>query len=285
MSGAVSIHIGVNAPRGRMQGHPLKHGESLAWRMAGLAEQAGFDSLLVLRGAAATRHAVHAALTSAAGSMTRGDVLLVSFCGHGCQEADLDGDDRHGWDETWCLYDGEILDDQLAGYWRLFDPGVRIVVVADGCHSGGSARDGDDVPPACATPRAPVMRGETPLQRAPGGWPAPAAAAAAGYPASCIGAPPRHDDGIRASVLLLASASEEQKAQDGLFTHHLLCLWNEGAFAGSFCDLHRLVRDRVMAERGPRQEPQILMLGSPDPGFPLERAFHLERRDDRTIYR
>lgn len=284
MSAAVSIHIGVNTPRGRMTGHPLKHAESLTWRMAGLAEQAGFGSLLVLRGAAATRRAVHGALTAAAGSMARGDVLLVSFSGHGCLEADLDGDDGHGWDETWCLYDGEILDDQLAGYWRLFEPGVRIVVVADSCHSGGSIRgDDDDEPPGYAVPRAArVMRGQGPRFRDWGGRPA----AAAGYPGSCIVAPPHVTDGIRASVLLLASAREDQKAQDGLFTRHLLDLWDGGAFGGSFCDLHRLVRDRVMAERGPRQEPQILMLGSPDPGFPLERAFHLERRPDaRTIYR
>ncbi|HEX2202606.1 MAG TPA: hypothetical protein VHG91_04895, partial [Longimicrobium sp.] len=132
MPRAVSIHIGVNAPRGRMTGHPLRYSEGLAWRMAGLAERAGYESLRVLRGAAATRGAVHEALTAAAGSMTAGDVLLVTFAGHGCLEADHDGDDGHGWDETWCLHDGEIVDDQLAGYWRLFEPGVRIVVVADG---------------------------------------------------------------------------------------------------------------------------------------------------------
>ncbi|HEX2081294.1 MAG TPA: caspase family protein [Longimicrobium sp.] len=282
MARAVSIHIGVNTPRGRMFGHPLQYSESLAWRMACLAEQAGYESLLVLRGAAATRKAVHDALTAAAGSMTRGDVLLVTFSGHGCLEADANCDEGHGWDETWCLYDGEIVDDQLAGYWRLFAPGVRVVVVTDGCHSGGSGRDENELvhPGYAAARRAPRrMRGGNALHRAARGWPA----GAADYAGSCIGAPPHDTDGIRASVLLLASAREDQKAQDGLFTRHLLDLWDEGAFAGTFCDLYRLVRDHVVAERGPRQEPQILMLGSPDPGFPLERAFHLERRSLRGL--
>jgi hypothetical protein len=284
MSRAVSIHIGVNTPRGRMLGHPLQHSEITAWRMASLAEQAGYESLLVLRGAAATRRAVHDALSAAAGSMTRGDTLLVSFAGHGCLQADVDADDGHGWDETWCLYDGEIVDDQLASYWRLFAPGVRIVVVADGCHSAGCGRDEDEIVHAGHDRYASRMTvGGVPVYRAADPW----SAEVPDYTGSCIGAPPHDTDGIHASVLLLAAAGEDQKAQDGLFTHHLLDLWDNGAFPGTFCDLHRLVRDRVTTERGPRQEPQILVLGSPDPGFPLERAFHLERRAARgpAVYR
>ncbi|WP_420130135.1 caspase family protein [Longimicrobium sp.] len=274
MSRAVSIHIGVNAPRGRMLGHPLRYSENIAWRMAGLAEKAGYESLLVLRGTEATRRAVHDALTAAAGSMTQGDILLVSFAGHGCLEADVNADDGHGWDETWCLYDGEILDDQLAGYWRLFAPGVRIVVVADGCHSAGSGREDEKDARMGRDPYASrMMPGVGTVYRASD----EGLAEAPDYTRSCIGAPPHDTDGIHASVLLLASAREDQKAEDGLFTHHLMDLWNEGRFPGTYCDLHRLVRDRVAAERGPRQEPQILMLGSPDPGFPLQRAFSLER--------
>jgi hypothetical protein len=256
MSRAVSIHIGVDAPRGRMSGRPLWQSERLAWQMACLAKQAGYESPLVLRGAAATCEAVHDALTAAAGPMTRGDILLISFAGHGCLKADVDRDERHGKDATWCLYDEEIVDDQLAGYWRLFAPGVRIVVVTDGCHTGGSAREDKEIKhPGYPARRAP--------RRMRGG--------------SCIGAPPHDTDGIQASVLLLASAREDQQAREGLFTRHLLDEWKEGAFPGTFCELYWRVRERVMTERS-CQEPQILMLGSPDPGFPLEPAFHLGRR-------
>jgi hypothetical protein len=306
-----------------MLGHPLRLGENFAWGMASLAEQAGYESILVLRGEEATRRAVHDALTAAAGTMAGGDVLLVSFSGHGCREEDHNGDEGQGWDETWCLYDGEIVDDQLAGYWRLFEPGVRIVIVADGCHAGGSVRGddsvaydtspsrplggrgtvyrGSDAAPSpsrlmggrgtvhrgsdVAPPSSRLMGGRGTVHRGSGGRSAGAAdysgsggrsAGAVDYSGSCIGVPPHDTDGIHASVLLLAAAGEDQKAQDGLFTRHLLELWNDGAFTGTFCELYWQVRDRVMTERH-SQEPQILMLGSPDLGFPLEPAFHLGR--------
>jgi hypothetical protein len=40
--------------------------------------------------------------------------------------------------------------------------------------------------------------------------------------------------------------------------------------------LYEKVKRRVMGSRSD-QEPQILMLGAPDPAFPLAPAFHLDR--------
>lgn len=313
MSRAVSIHIGVNVPQGRLSGHPLRESETLAWRMAGLAERAGYDSLRVLRGPAATRRAVHEALTGAAGALGPGDTVFVSFAGHGLQEPDRDGDEGHGWDEGWCLADGVLVDDKLAGYWRLFDAGVRIVVVAESCYSGGSGRDDHLASPGrpILAPTVRVMRdggtgtrtmrdggSRTPVMPNGGyvtpapssggfGTPVMAPVAAAHYAASCIAEAPRSTDGIRASLLLLAAAREEQPAQEGLFTKYLLKLWADGAFPGSYCDLHRQIRDCVMSERC-TQEPQILMLGASDPSFPLEPAFRVDRGGpsrDRINYR
>lgn len=297
MSRALSIHIGVNVPRGRFADRPLHRCETDAWRMAALAEHAGYDSLRVLRGAAATRQAVHEALTSASGSLEEGDTLLVSFSGHGAQEPDKDRDEGHGWDEAWCLHDGMILDDQLAGYWRLFQPGVRIVVVAECCYAGGTARDDEDFRP---TPvggtgvvyRTLVARDDDDVRparpwdagvvyRSPAGWPA-----RTDPTRSCIAEPPRNTHGIRASLLLLAASHELQPARDGLFCQHLLEVWNDGAFRGTYCELYETIRECVMTERC-RQEPQLLMLGAPDPTFPLETAFHLRRREpgDPVVYR
>lgn len=275
MTNAVSIHIGVDTPR-CMPGRPLRQSETLTWQMACLAQQAGYRSVQMLRGSAATRRSVHRALTSAAGTLDTGDTLLVTFTGHGRAVRDADGDD-YGSDETWCLYDGEVADDQLVGYWRLFQPGVRIVVVADGCHVGGSDRGEDE--PGAARDRDAVPQSAGAGDAASGG---PSNGASAGVAAPdarpCIDAPPSTTDGIRASVLFLASARENQEAQEGLFTRHLLDLWNEGAFPGSFCELHQEVRDRVVAERGSRQVPQIQMLGSFDRDLLGERAFHLAHR-------
>lgn len=142
MRRAVSIHIGVNQPGGRACTRTvLQHSEDAAWKMAVLASQAGYESLQVLRGRAATRRAVHDALAGAAGQLEAGDNLLVTFSGHGAQGRVQGVNEAR--DEWWCLYDADLLDDKLAGYWRLFDPGVRIVVISESCFSGGMNRTGD----------------------------------------------------------------------------------------------------------------------------------------------
>jgi metacaspase-1 len=274
MSRAVSIHIGVNDPQGQCAGQPrLRHSEATAWRMAELANRAGYDSLLVLRGPEATCQAVDDALAGAARTLAAGDILFISFSGHGARVRDLDWDDEpDGWDEAWCLHDGILLDDKLAGFWRLFEPGVRILVVAENCFGGGSLRGrreggaGDGgVADAPRVRRPPPSPRRGPLQGVEAA-PAPTA--------SCIGAP-LDADGIRASLLLLAASCEHRPAEDGVYAKHLLDIWNNGAFPGSFCELHRKLRARLLGRGAP--EPQILMLGAPDLRFPLEPAFHLHR--------
>jgi metacaspase-1 len=264
MSRALSIHIGVNTPAGRMGGFPLNQSEDAAWQMAVLANQAGYDSLLLLRGESATRQAVHHALTGAAGMLVAGDSLLVTYSGHGTQVRDLNKDEWGGTDEGWCLGDDVLLDDKLSGYWRLFEPGVRIVVVSESCYSGGMDRDDKVDGNGVFHPAAPVYRDDVP-------------AVGVDYTRSCIAEPPKDSLGIHASVLLLTASRKDQVSSEGLFSRHLLDVWDNGDFEGSYCDLHRAVRDLVMLEKC-EQEPQILMLGSGDPGFPLERAFHVRRR-------
>jgi hypothetical protein len=281
MSRAVSIHIGVNHPRD----HDvlLRESEASAWRMAELANQVGYDRILLLRGCAATRQAVHEALAGAAGTLQRGDTLLVSFSGHGTQEPDRDEDegarDVVRSDEGWCLHDAVLLDDQLLGYWRLFEPGVRIVVVSESCFSGGMGRTGDSTYRP-APPRAgPVMRG--------GGFRTRSAQPDVVPGTSCIGEPPRDACEIRASVLMLTASTEAQPATDGLFTRCLLDVWAGGTFDGSYCALYLEVQDRVRTAN-PAQEPQILMLGCADPQFPVEAAFRVGDRGARArdvVYR
>jgi metacaspase-1 len=274
MDRAVSIHIGVNQPRERSPGDPLQHSETTAWRMAELAHQAGYRSLLVLQGEEATRQAVHDALAGAAQALGSGDILFVSFSGHGTRLRDLpvEQDERDGWDEAWCLSDSLLVDDKLAGYWRLFDAGVRILVVTESCYGGGMGRLGDHHAQQGGAPAGRPARVVRPVYRG-----APPGEGAEDAAPPCIDRAPHDADGIRASLLLLSACREWQRAQDGLFSHHLFDVWNGGAYTGSFCELYRQLRARVVAE-GCSQEPCILMLGAADPGFSLEPAFHLQRR-------
>ncbi len=68
--------------------------------------------------------------------LCRGDLLIVTYAGHGGTVFDDSGTESDCRDETWCLYDDQFLDDELLELWTRFDEGVRIVVISDSCHSG-----------------------------------------------------------------------------------------------------------------------------------------------------
>ena len=55
---------------------------------------------------------------------------------------DVWGDEADKQDETWCLYDGQLIDDELYFELSKFAPGVRILVLSDSCHSGTVVRAG-----------------------------------------------------------------------------------------------------------------------------------------------
>ena len=271
MPRAASIHIGVNEPNDFRRDR-LHDSETAAWQMAEVASQARFNSILVLRGQEATLGAVHTALAGASQALREGDLLFVSFSGHGGKVRDQDGDDGDQYDESWCLHDGGLLDDKLSGYWRLFDAGVRIVVVSESCFSGGMSRTGNTHAPRPAPFGSAVRMRGGPTYR---GEPAWAAAAVAKTIGTCTAEPPPDSREIRASVLMLTASSEHQPAQGGLFTRCLLEAWSNGAFSGSYCDLYKDVEQRVMRVKCD-QEPQIVRLGAPDPAFLLAPAFRLE---------
>jgi len=104
--------------------------------MRDIAQSRGLTTTTLKTGDA-TRKAVLDHLDDMAAVMSRGDLLVVSFSGHGGQVPDGNGDESDdGLDETWCLYDGQLLDDELHGAWMKFRPGVRILLFSDSCHSG-----------------------------------------------------------------------------------------------------------------------------------------------------
>lgn len=86
----------------------------------------------------ATIGAVRDKLQQYAAAMVPGDLLLLTYSGHGGElfNEKPDSIDREKMDQTWCLYDEQMLDDELYEAFRQFREGTRIVVVADSCHSG-----------------------------------------------------------------------------------------------------------------------------------------------------
>lgn len=45
---------------------------------------------------------------------------MLSYSGHGGQLPDLNGDESDGRDETWCFFDGELVDDELYNSFSQF---------------------------------------------------------------------------------------------------------------------------------------------------------------------
>jgi hypothetical protein len=54
-----------------------------------------------------------------------GDLVAIYYSGHGGNEIpDLNKDEDDPWDdrfdETWCLYDAQLIDDELYYQWKKF---------------------------------------------------------------------------------------------------------------------------------------------------------------------
>ena len=138
----VSLHIGVNSVNPDHYGGwsgPLNACEADAEDMMSLAENGNYESRILLTGEA-TRQAVIDAIKQAAEKLSDGDIFLLTYSGHGGQVADVNGDEQDLNDETWCLYDGQLIDDELHNCWSLFQRGVRVFVLSDSCHSGSVSR-------------------------------------------------------------------------------------------------------------------------------------------------
>lgn len=108
--------------------------------MEAIAKQQGFEPREILKTKEATADAVWAAIEKAAEELQAGDMFFVTYSGHGAHVKDLNGDEPEGYDETWCLYDRMLLDDEQAYLYSKFRPGVRIFVLLDSCHSGTGTR-------------------------------------------------------------------------------------------------------------------------------------------------
>lgn len=94
---------------------------------------------------AATKAAMIDAMGTLIGKAAKGDTLVITFSGHGTYQPDTDGDEADGLDEALCPYDlhtkGEaLIDDEIRALFAARKSGVRIVLIADSCHSGSVTR-------------------------------------------------------------------------------------------------------------------------------------------------
>lgn len=254
-----SLHIGLNNVDPDQYGGwdgALSGCVNDANAMRDVALSRGFDADLLLD-ENATIAAVRDRLDGAAATLDAGDYFFLTYSGHGGQIADLTGDEPDSFDETWCLYDTELVDDSLFGALCTFKRGVRVFVMSDSCHSET------------------VIRGPRPRARVPdrpGQRPklAPLEATSAEYaknrdvyaaqstwwkPERRV---PRDAD---ANVVLISGCQDQQTSLDGpvngAFTTAFLQVWNN-EYRGSYREL----RDDIVAGiDNPDQTPGIFFYG------------------------
>ncbi len=276
----LSLHIGLNsvseAAYSGWSG-PLAACEFDANDMAAIAKTRGMKSAVLLS-KKATRANVLAKLRSAAKSLKSGDLFVMTYSGHGGQVPDVNGDEPDKKDETWCLFDGQLIDDELYFELNRFKAGVRILVLSDSCHSGSVTRELPPPPPptgqrAKLMPDAVARRvyGEhqafydklqQDVAQAAGKAivdPDAALAAltqvgAAAHATALVGS-------FRPAVILISGCQDNQTSMDGehngAFTEALLKVWNLGHFLGNYDAFHTRIRAALPAS----QSPNLFTLG------------------------
>ena len=271
----MSLHVGLNtvdpAHYGGWDGQ-LSACEFDANDMAAIAGAAGMKCTTLLT-KAATRDRVLGGLRDAARKLKAGDLFFLSYSGHGGQVPDVSGDEPDKQDETWCLYDGQLIDDELYLELSRFQKGVRILVLSDSCHSGTVTREmpapGVAAGRSKAMPDAVAVRTYDQhrkfyddLQRTA----AKTAGRAVDPDAALarIAVSPRLNAVVRKfgpAVILISGCQDNQTSSDGAyngaFTERLLKVWKHGAFEGDHARFHA----RIVAGMPPDQTPNLFTLG------------------------
>ena len=277
---ARSLHLGLNAVNPGAYGGwagPLAACEFDAHDMAAIAVSKGMQATVLLT-RKGTRAAFLGAMRSAAKALSAGDLFFLSYSGHGGQMPDVSGDEPDKKDETWCLFDGQLIDDELYFELSRFKAGVRILVLSDSCHSGSVTRDRPPPPPpgmrAKLMPAAVAMRTyrdhqafydklQLDLGKAAGEHAAdpmdPDTALAQVAQSGRLSAIVRR---FNPAVVLISACQDNQVALDGdhngAFTEQLLRVWNNGAF-GSNCGHFQA---QIKAGLPATQSPNLFTLGS-----------------------
>ena len=141
-----SLHLGLNNidPAHYPKVPALRAAVNDAHDWARMANEIfGYRRQETLTDMQATAEALLNRLDALADELQAGDALLLTYSGHGGQIEDalskVPGDEDK--DETWCLFDRQVLDDELYTAFSRFKAGVRVSVIADCCHSGTSIRE------------------------------------------------------------------------------------------------------------------------------------------------
>jgi metacaspase-1 len=272
MAKGISVNIGLNsvdpAHYNGWDGQ-LRACENDARDMQAIATKKGFDTKLLLTKDATSANVLQA-LGEAASQLQAGDIFFLTYSGHGGQVPDTNADEpgEEGKDETWVLYDRQLVDDELYKVWGSLQPGVRVFVLSDSCHSGSVTRDIFDA----AVPRI-VESGLTDAEE-PQTKDLPPDVEDATYRNNeqlyddiQRSTPDGDKVEVGATVLLISGCQDNQLSLDGtkngLFTQQMLSVWNDGAYKGSYRRFWRAIGKKMP----PTQTPNFYPVGANNRAF------------------
>ncbi|NUZ04275.1 caspase family protein [Piscinibacter koreensis] len=275
---ALSLHIGLNAVSPAAYAGwsgPLAACEFDANDMAAIATSKGMKATTLLT-RRATRDAVLKAMRAASSTLGAGDFFFLTYSGHGGQIPDVSGEEVDKKDETWCLFDGQLIDDELYLELSRFKAGVRVLVLSDSCHSGTVTRNAmmpvktepsqrpKLMPPAVAMRTYRDHQAfydglQLDVAKAAGDRPVdPDSALAQVAVSNRLGAIVKQ---FAPAVVLISGCQDNQTSMDGehngAFTEQLLAVWEQGRFKGNYASLHARIRSRLP----PTQSPNLFALG------------------------
>ncbi len=278
-SRGISLHIGINIVDPDHYGGwdgKLNACEKDSDDIQAIAKDQGFKTN-ILKSQQATRDAVTSTVKQIAKQLNDGDFFLLSYSGHGGTIPDVDGDEDDLVDETWCLYDGELLDDELNILWAEFKAGVRILVLSDSCHSGTMLKDIDLSQINLREAGLEVEPDE--IFEHPRAMPRKAARETARrnkqFYADLQYAIPDPRPEINATVRLLSGCQEDELsyevAGNGRFTDAVKRTFAGGEFDGDYKTFHLAIRELVKD----KQRPNHVVRGVPNEAFDKEKPFKI----------
>jgi hypothetical protein len=283
MAHGMSLHIGLNRV------DPARHGgwdgklnacENDARHMEQIAKNTGFDDRTVLLTADATVDNVTAELRKAARVLTPGDILLLTYSGHGGQVPDKNGpeDEPDRLDETLVFYDRQFIDDELYKEFEAFAEGVRISAYFDCCHSETAVRAVQQILTPDAMEEQYQTRDPAQIEVTSKVMPPDRQHEAyerdkSLYDTIQLTLDAKDTRDLAASVLLISACQDNQLAADGwhngLFTATLRDVWNEGQFTGGHKAFHR----EILRKMPPNQTPGLFEPGRTNNRFLRQRPF------------
>lgn len=271
-----SLHIGVDRVDPTQYAGwsgVTRAAEADALAMASVAKSCGFAAD-ILTNETATREALRTKLDLAARTLASGDILLLSFAGHGGEVPDPRGDTATGMARTWALHDGQWLDSESLDAWHTFSDGVRVVLLVDASQPGTVTRMAlSQQGIATGLPELSPESGEVRARFIPPDVALRTYRQNKRFYVDLSTAIRRHTEEPPLTIRAIMACQDNQVAlegnQHGLFTAALLYVWNEGAFRGTYRKLHNALVRRMPAT----QTPNHFVRGPRNEAFDAERPF------------